>query len=253
MIKLVVCDLDGTLLPRGEEKLSSVVFETISRLAEKGIAFAVASGRSYHELKRLFYPVSDKMYFIASDGGLMVKNEETVYSEPIPKTALISLANSARTQGFPGVMCSAKYLSYYIYDCPKFAKFVHKNLYHHALEATRPQEIKEPIYKVSLYGKRKISLPQGLSGQLSAVYDGRGWQDFVLKGADKAKPIKQLQELLSVMPAETLAFGDNLNDVNMLTAASNSYAVSGAAEEAINAAANVTEDVISTIDRLCFK
>ena len=252
MIKIVICDLDGTLLPRGEEKLSPVVFETISRLSEKGIAFAVASGRSYHELKRLFYPVSDKIYFIASDGGLMVKGEETIYSEPIPETAIINLANAARSQGFPGVMCSAKYLSYYIYDCPKFAKFVHKNLHHHALEASRPQEIKEPVYKVSLYGKRKVSLIRGLSGELTAVYDGRGWQDFVLKGTDKLKPVKKLQNILSVTPAETLVFGDNLNDVNMLTAASNSYAVSGSAEEVIKAASNITEDVISTIDRLCF-
>ena len=54
MIKLIVCDVDGTLLPHGEKRISYDIADLIKEAGNKGISFAAASGRAYHELKRLF-------------------------------------------------------------------------------------------------------------------------------------------------------------------------------------------------------
>ena len=47
MIKLVVTDIDGTLLQSGEREVPEAVFVQIDRLLKKGILFAAASGRQY--------------------------------------------------------------------------------------------------------------------------------------------------------------------------------------------------------------
>ena len=50
MIKLIVSDIDGTLVPEGNTDLNPEYLEVIKKLTEKGIVFAAASGR--HVLQR---------------------------------------------------------------------------------------------------------------------------------------------------------------------------------------------------------
>lgn len=250
MIKLIVCDLDGTLLPAGEKKLDEKVFKTLDLLKDKNVAFCVASGRSYHELKRLFADSPVDIYFIASDGALAVYKEETLFHNKIPASAQSMLISSARSQGLPGVMFSSKYLSYYVCSCPKFSDYVHKNLNYHVLRVSRAQEMEEPVYKVSFYRKHKLTLSADLNRQLTEVYDGGKWQDFVPNGTDKAEAISQLQKLLGISAAETAVFGDNTNDVKMLLSTPNSYAVAGANPKAIKAGRHQTENILKTIEEI---
>ena len=58
MIKLVVTDVDGTLVEDGSPNIDPELFETILKLREKGIQFAVASGRPWASVERTFDPVS---------------------------------------------------------------------------------------------------------------------------------------------------------------------------------------------------
>ena len=68
MIKLVVTDIDGTLLPEGTDHLNPELFEVIRALKENGIQFAVGSGRQYMSMRYLFQPVLDDVIFIAENG-----------------------------------------------------------------------------------------------------------------------------------------------------------------------------------------
>ena len=59
MIRLVVSDIDGTLLLNGAAEIDPEIFRQIARLREKGIAFCPASGRQYTSLRKLFAPAAD--------------------------------------------------------------------------------------------------------------------------------------------------------------------------------------------------
>lgn len=83
MIKFIATDLDGTLLD-GEGALPSEIFPLVARLSECGILFAPASGRQYANLKKLFFPVWEKLLFICENGALVRRGEETLYLDPIP-------------------------------------------------------------------------------------------------------------------------------------------------------------------------
>ena len=83
MIKFIATDLDGTLLDE-HGALSEEIFPSARRLFERGILFAPASGRQYANLKKLFFPVWEKLLFICENGALVKRGGEIVYLNPIP-------------------------------------------------------------------------------------------------------------------------------------------------------------------------
>ncbi|MDC0558893.1 Cof-type HAD-IIB family hydrolase [Candidatus Izimaplasma bacterium] len=67
-IKVVVCDMDGTLL-NSEHTISETNLEAIQRLEDKGIPFVVATGRAYQLMKPYFDMLDLKNPFVLSNGG----------------------------------------------------------------------------------------------------------------------------------------------------------------------------------------
>ncbi len=69
MIKLIVSDVDGTLVPDGSAQINPELFDTILKLREKGIQFAIASGRQWYSVENTFEPVKKKIFYIADNGS----------------------------------------------------------------------------------------------------------------------------------------------------------------------------------------
>jgi hydroxymethylpyrimidine pyrophosphatase-like HAD family hydrolase len=57
--------------------------------------------------------------------------------------------------------------------------------------------------------------------------------------------VQKLQEILNVSPAETMAFGDGYNDLELLAQAEYSFAMRNAFEEVKHAARFVTEPTMT--------
>ena len=65
--------------------------------------------------------------------------------------------------------------------------------------------------------------------------------DLTNKGVTKGHALKKIQSILGIKKEETLAFGDNINDLEMLAEAKYSFAIGNAREEVKMAAAYVAE------------
>ena len=76
--------------------------------------------------------------------------------------------------------------------------------------------------------------------KMNVVVSGKCWVDCANKGANKGSALRHFQEEYGITPDETLAFGDNLNDIEMLKRASHSFAVENARDEVKEAANFVT-------------
>lgn len=87
MIKLVVSDIDGTLLKKGDKKVSDDIIGIIEKLKSKGVCFAVASGRHYGEITEILSGIGD-IYYISSDGGCIIYNNKVIYKKSIDKSSL---------------------------------------------------------------------------------------------------------------------------------------------------------------------
>ena len=72
--------------------------------------------------------------------------------------------------------------------------------------------------------------------KMNVVVSGKCWVDCANKGANKGSALRHFQEEYGITPDETLAFGDNLNDIEMLKRASLCFAVENARDEVKEAA-----------------
>ena len=77
MIKLIVTDIDGTLVKDGTLDINPEYMDVIKKLTEKGIHFVACSGRQYCSERQLFVPVKDRIFFI-SDGGTLIRTSEKI-------------------------------------------------------------------------------------------------------------------------------------------------------------------------------
>ena len=69
MIKLIVSDIDGTLVPEGTNDVNPEIFPLIRSLKARGVYFAVASGRHKCSIEKLFAPIRDDIIYITSNGA----------------------------------------------------------------------------------------------------------------------------------------------------------------------------------------
>ena len=93
------------------------------------------------------------------------------------------------------------------------------------------------LVKISAFLKDKDAAKEAVpaktlfEGKAMVTAAGDHWVDFTAPGSEKGNALKELQERLHVTAEETMAFGDNNNDIGMLKNAGESYAVSEAREE----------------------
>lgn len=216
MIRLVVSDLDGTMLEYGAQKVSEGVNDSILYFLDKGVSFAVSSGRTYGELCRYLGEFRDSIYYICCDGALCVYKEKVVYSRHIPNEDLkfffdivlsggCALFHGAKENFCFGVLPA---------DCG----------YEDCREVRDSFSIREKIYKVTLFGvDRKISVPSGLRMH---------WDDstgscamFVNRYSDKGAALSDLQTRLMMTKYDTACIGDSGNDIAMMKGAKYSFRV----------------------------
>ena len=67
-------------------------------------------------------------------------------------------------------------------------------------------------------------LPEGVR----LVTSGNGWMDITSMAASKGNALHWLQQDLGISPEETMAFGDQMNDADMMRRARYSFAMDNA-------------------------
>ena len=71
MVKIIFCDMDGTLLT-SENKLPEGFAGAMAELKRRNVIFAPASGRQYFSLLRSFEDYRDDFLFLAENGTLVM-------------------------------------------------------------------------------------------------------------------------------------------------------------------------------------
>ena len=214
-MRLIVSDFDGTLLLHGEKKLHNNTVSAIKKLICDN-TFCVASGRSYSELKRMFGDLSDKIYFIANDGALIMHKEKKIYDIPITTEKIINFENEK------DVVAHCKYISFVKSDSERFVRMMKKQYCGHILKTDSLAEIAEPVYKITLYGKREKAVG------LNRVYCGSAVCEYVQNGINKGVATTELSKKLKIAGNDIIAIGDGINDIEMFGVADKSYVIATA-------------------------
>lgn len=246
MIRLIASDVDGTLIKDSTPDLYPEMEKTIRELSRRGILFCAASGRQYQSLRNVFREVADDIAYIAENGALICHQNRAISVTPM------------RREHVEGIMAM---LRPYYGECETVVSTANGSLiesknqefldlltygYHNAFRQVEDVlEEKEEIIKIAVYRKGSIRrLGEGLfvpswEKQVKACMAGEEWVDFMDKSVDKGEGLKLLQKTFGIKKEETMAFGDNDNDIGMMLAAGESYAVDTATEDVKRAAGNV--------------
>lgn len=262
MIKLIVTDLDGTLLA-DDKSLSPEFWDMEKQLRERGIIFALASGRPYYNMVSVFEKIKDHVYFISDNGAFAVFQSQAFLVDPLSDNYLKEFIEISRNipQSYP-ILC-AKEQAYMEDDNEKMLEQALKYYQHYKI-VDDLTKISAPILKMSmcdLKNAEENTYPQytKYKENYNVVVSGKVWVDITSKTANKGNAIKKLQERIGVGFEETLVFGDYLNDVEMMYTAKYSYAMKNAQQEVIEAAKYVTtydnnnSGVLNIIRDLCLR
>ena len=231
MVKLLISDVDGTLLGKNEQSVSPAIIKQIAALLARGCQVAVASGRTYHSLTGLFRELADRLFFIPCDGALCISNGKTLYHRPIPSEDIRRALTVARNEGLSLLLCSADH-GYALGNQAFCEKLKNENT-----ELFTPisslGEIRSPVYKLAFYGKAPNF--RSVPPSLRLAYKADGWCEYVFRYADKGTALSDLQNRLFLSVLDTAAIGDGYNDTAMLKNAKYAYALTDSLAEATGA------------------
>lgn len=231
MIKLIASDMDGTFLD-GDERVPDGAFDLILRLRDAGVRFAATSGRRFDTLCELFEPVVDCMDFVASNGAQVVVEGELVDLEVFSHAAVRRLARIVDEFDAMHLALFDDTHSYLLDDEDRFEREKDKNLPNPVRVFDVPSP-RIPLVKASVYcDDDPMDLAYILARELDDDFvfapSGRKWIDVMQRGVSKATGVDQVLEAHGIRADEMMAFGDSMNDYEILRMAGMSVAMGNA-------------------------
>lgn len=234
-IKLVITDMDGTLL-NSKGEIDASFYPLLEKLHDHEINFAVASGRQYYSLRDKLHSVQEGMIFIAENGAIIMENGEQKHMQPIRREKALEVINTVREIGGKYLVLCGRKSAYIESTDPQFMDpfLRHYEKYEVVRDITKVED--DDILKITicdLSGAEANSYPhvKHLKEDFQVKLSGEIWIDFTHKKAQKGNALKIIQDLKDISPEETISFGDYLNDIELFDHSNYSFAMENAHEE----------------------
>lgn len=270
-IRLIAADLDGTLLD-ASHNISLYNIEMIKKAQQKGIIFAIATGR-FPENAALIAKGAGLSCPIISLNGAVVELSpngerilETFMEEEAAKAAfdcLESLGEGYHMFGRSTVISRRESTRHISESNPEGLAELKKTVsYAYGLDACKAA-LDAPVFKYFVYFSKDGHTPGEIYDALVALdavdvtASGSRNLEVMSNEANKGLGLKVLADALGIDLKNTMALGDQMNDLAMLKKAGLGVAMGNATEEVKASADAVTEDhndsgVGRAIARYCF-
>jgi len=232
-IKLIVSDMDGTLL-RSNHELSPEFSAVHQQLIAHNIHFVPASGRQFFSITSYFEEQQEEMAIIAENGTYVTFQGNEVFVDELDREVVKDIILESRKIEGANLVLAGKNAAYVESKDSDFLAFFQnfyaKNVQVEDLLAIEDEQfIKVAIHHAGgsaahLYPKFK----RFEEHNLNVVISGEVWMDMMNNGTHKGKALTELQHQLNITPEETMVFGDYMNDIEMLKLAKYSFAMKNA-------------------------
>lgn len=239
-MKIIFTDFDGTIF-NGNEEVSIQDIETLRNLKEKGVVTAIATGRSPYsarmEIERNF-PI-DYLIFSSGAGIMDWQNQIIIYEqhldrEDVDKTIALFRHFNVDFMVHKAIPDNHKF--YYDQRNENNLDFLRRiDIYsQHAEPLTDDSLIKKTCQilaviqpeKVHLFDKLKDKIDHAKVIRATSPLDQRSiWLEVFPKHVDKGLTAQWLCNKLGINQGETIAVGNDFNDVDLLNWAEKSFVV----------------------------
>jgi HAD-superfamily hydrolase, subfamily IIB len=243
MYKLIACDLDETLLD-DHHQICIKNKEMIKKATELGVKFVPATGRGFmavqNILKDLDLYQKENEYTLAFNGAALVenKNNKMILFEGLT----FAKAKELFEFGLDKDVCIQVYTDTVVYmynlnndERQRYhkAKTEYVELIEPTIDFLKDQLIAKVIYQntdIPYLNNIQEEMKSLTDGEISISYSSNRYMELNRLGVDKGNTMLKLAEILGIKPEETIAVGDNYNDMPMLLVAGLSVAANNAVD-----------------------
>lgn len=264
--KIIFLDIDGTLTEPGSNEPPRSAADAVNKAREKGNYVYLCTGRNYNMLMPLLKYGFDGV--VASSGGYILCGEELIYDCPMEESLKDQVLEMLKENGiYRTVECADG-----SYTDESFKEFLRAN----AGEGSNSEMLRwrkqieeslnilpmeqyqgQPVYKI-------VIMCQELS-QVEAVKKAIGDSleicvqdpdrfgyvngEIISREFDKGKGVERVCEHLHIPIKDTIAFGDSMNDAQMMQTAALSICMENGSESLKKLADDVCPSVVQ--DGIC--
>jgi Cof subfamily protein (haloacid dehalogenase superfamily) len=260
-MKLYISDMDGTLLNRDKE-ISSFSKDVINDLVSKGGYFSIASARTAATALRILKGINLNVP-IALMNGVVIYNTSKAEYEKVEALAgdtsekIISILTTCKINGFMYTIAENKLNTYYECLSSKVLQdFVDERIKKYNKSFQRVESLLDKInnsnkviyftlldeYQPLLKIQHRLKdLPDIETSLYKDVYSEKTYLlEIYSSNASKYNAVRYIRDKYDF--DEVIGFGDNYNDVPMIKACNQFYAVDNAVRELKELATGVIED-----------
>lgn len=246
--KLIVCDLDGTLLD--EQKQMDLKFLRV--MQEKKIPFTFATGRNYHIVKDLIEACNIHLPYITNNGANIFVEDTCIYSQNIDKDELQETLERLVLNGISFVLYSQDEILSWDHDV-RLDRFKQRLIGKRILRDLEnvEQSRQYDIFKVVMVGEDLNPLCEMINSQCKdtlACCSENQIYTITHRLATKGKALRRLLQLVKIDPKDVIVFGDNYNDVSMFAIVQESVAMVHSDEKVKSQVKHITDRVSKFID-----
>ncbi|OWA34114.1 phosphatase [Saccharibacillus sp. O16] len=236
---IVFFDLDGTLL-NDNKQINDSTRQAIAELKEKGHIVAIATGRAPFFFDHIREELDIDTY-VSYNGSYVVLEGQVLFTNPLNAQALETLTDLALNHNHAVVYMDHEAMRANVPDSDRVSESI-GTLQVGILPTHDPLYYKErPIYQSLLFCAEGEEKPYE---SLVETFDFIRWHPFSVdvlpSGGSKFKGILKITEKLGIPLERQYAFGDALNDLEMLRGIPNSVAMGNGLPEAKEAAKWIT-------------
>lgn len=237
--KMIFSDIDGTLLD-SQNRVTAKTREAILALEQRGIPFVLVSARMPEGMEPIKRALGNHAPMVSYSGGLVLDEDGKVISEQLIDLQLAVELKAMFDREFPQLCCNTYGGSLWVVDDDQNPWVLGEQ----AIVGLKASVGTVEERFAALGGVHKFLL-MGEPGAVRSAQERihRAYPELslgastpryleVMNGAaKKSAGVHMLCSRMGISPEETIAFGDGLNDVDMLLAVGRGYAMANAPEE----------------------
>lgn len=234
--QMILTDLDGTLL-RSDGNISGYTKRILRQCQDQGILVVAATARYWIGAERYIEEIQPD-YEITTDGTLIHHHGKQIYScsldEKVTNQIIQDLLErNPETEITVASGCRVFWNSLHISESEK----LHKAVYH---DYQKPLSCRANKIVAELPDREIAEAIAKKNNCRLQSYRGESWYAFLPREAGKVRALWELTGMLDIALDKVAAFGDDRNDLEMLTVCGSGIAVSNAVPDVKEAADYVT-------------
>ncbi|WP_246796434.1 Cof-type HAD-IIB family hydrolase [Burkholderia perseverans] len=226
MYKVICTDLDGTLLNR-DHQLDPYTIETVRRLAGDGVPFVIATGRHYADVAGIRDVLGTRPYLITSNGARVHAPDDTqLHALDIapPMARELVRPEVAGTHGRVIVNLFTDHSWLIDREAPELLAFHQDSGFHYRVIDMLAHDGTD-VAKVLYIGEPRdlavvaANLANRFGDALYVTYSLPDCLEVMTANVSKGRALRVVLERLGIDRAHCVAFGDNMNDIDLLETA----------------------------------